>query len=427
MQIYNIPSAWSSCPPLDDKDDYDWAPLYLCEAGFVTPQPENTSDYLHSKLLSFTQGKLCIVYCINKADYDPPSWAWVASPFDTPTWFGLLITIALFALVGRRISMMLNAVNFFIYIGPSNFKNWKNPALFFSLALISFLSYHYEAFMTTNITAPLGLHVLLDIKEWLDNGFRLIVPSMHILNVLRFAMGEEIRQQLGRNISARDLIVDAEMGQGPEQFNLTWRHKMASIKGVFYIYEVLAYKLKTEKIVSRDGNVVCFVINNCLGPFTVLMNSYSSMTGSWFLQNVLLWNGPAGIDRMFQDRYFTKIARKLATNNVKTQALTNGDEITAELRLRLYSNFGVLFLYVGFLLGVSLAVFGIEFRCNVVLSKFSRIFQERYRLILLGLKSAVNLVSGKISKIKKRIFDLFIIIFLNVLALFRIINMCGRK
>lgn len=136
------------------------------------------------------------------------------------------------------------------------------------------------------------------------------------------------------------------------------------------------------------------------------------------MQNVVLWNGPAGIDGMFQDRYFTKIARKLATNNIKTQDATHGDEVATELRLRLYTNFGMLFLYVVFLLSASLAIFWIEFRCNFVLNKLSKICQERYRLILEGLKRAVNVVRGIFSQIRKRICELFIVIFQNVVALF---------
>ncbi|OXA46432.1 hypothetical protein Fcan01_18789 [Folsomia candida] len=338
--------AWSSCPPLDDKADYEWNPLYLCERPVTLSQPQKFSDYLHPLMLGFFQQELYLIYCTNKADYDPPSWAWVTTPFDNPTWLGLLVTFGLFAIIGRRLSMMFDAFNFFIYIGLPNFNNWKNPALFLAIAVTSFLSYHYEAFMTTSITAPLELHVFVDIKEGLDNGFRLIIASLNVLAGLKLLIGVEIRQQIGRNLSDEDVVLDVEIDQLNQQFNLTWRDKMAAIKGVIYIFDTLAYKMKKHKVVSEGDNVLCFIIMKPVGPFTVMMNGYSSMTASWFLQNVKLFNGPSGIYRMFQERYFTKVARGLGKDKVKMQNVKyhGKDEVAAQIRLRLYSNFDLAYL-----------------------------------------------------------------------------------
>ncbi|OXA48485.1 hypothetical protein Fcan01_16547, partial [Folsomia candida] len=334
---------WSTCPPLDDRDEYEWAPLYLCERPITMSQPQQFSDYLHPLLLAFFQRELYLIYCINKADYAAPSWAWVTTPFDNPTWLCLLTTFALFAIIGRRLSMMFDALYFFIYIGPRNFNHWKNPAVFLGLAVTSFLSYHYEAFMTTSITAPLELHVFLDIKEAIDNGFRLIIADLNVLSGLKLLMGVEIKQQIERNLSDGDVVLDVGIEQLNQPFNVTWRDKMASIKGTIYIYDTLAYKVKKDKVVSQGDNVLCFVIRKPFGPFTVTVNGYSSMAASWFLQNAKLFNGPSGIYRMFQERYFTKVARRLGKDRIKMLSLKyNGEgEVAAQIRLKLYSNFDI--------------------------------------------------------------------------------------
>ncbi|OXA48482.1 hypothetical protein Fcan01_16548 [Folsomia candida] len=393
--------AWSSCPPLDEGNDYEWAPLYLCERPVTIRQPEKFFDYLHPFMLAFFQRELYLIYCINKADYDPPSWTWVTIPFDNPTWLGFLCTFVIFAIIGRRLSMVFDAFNFFIYIGVRNFKNWKNPALFLSLTVTSFLSYHYEAFMTTSITAPLELHVFLDIKEAIDNGFRLIIASVNVLAGLKLLMGVEIRQQIGRNLSDEDVVLDVEIEQLNQPFNVTWRDKMANVKGVIYIFDVLAYKMKKYKVVSEGDNVLCFIITKPIGPFTVMVSGYSSMTASSFLQNGRLFNGPSGIYGMFQERYYTKVARRLGKDRIKMQNVKyhGKDEVAAQIRLRLYSNFGILFFYSLFFWGMSLVIFCIEYRFSLFLKKFGGICRGRYDLIFYSVKRGFGFVNGIFSKI----------------------------
>lgn len=66
------------------------------------------------------------------------------------------------------------------------------------------------------------------------------------------------------------------------------------------------------------------------------------------MQNVVLWNGPAGLYGMFQNRYFSNFARQLAKDRLNMVKLKHGgnDEVDRVPRLGLYSNFGILFLYL---------------------------------------------------------------------------------
>ncbi|OXA46094.1 hypothetical protein Fcan01_18982 [Folsomia candida] len=432
------------CPMFDSKSNFKWTPLYICERNIPTTLPDNFSDYVQPLISSFVQRGFYLIYCIPKAEYDRPSWSWIVSPFDTPIWLTLVTCSIIFGAVGRRIAMIFDAMNFFIYISLPKFKHWKHPALFLSLTLTSFLSYHYEAFMTTSITAPLQLHVFTSIKEALDHGFRLVVSSPQVVVLLKAHVGENIAKQVGRNVSFLSVIIDPEIDQVAQPFKITWRDKLASIKGTIYIYDhrsessglgvrtpasggrstqlfleagvrggrsteagvrkisdridrripgleyatfsggrstrgqpeagvrmagrrpeyakypiyvydALAYKLRNTRVFSQGSQVLCFLIKRPIGPFTCVLNSFGTMTASWFLQNFDQWSGPEGIFDMFRERFYTTIARKLAKDRFRMEKLLYGGNYReGEIKLGLLSNFGILFLYWLFCLGYGL-------------------------------------------------------------------------
>lgn len=110
---------------------------------------------------------------------------------------------------------------------------------------------------------------------------------------------------------------------------------------------------------------------------------------------------------MFQNRYFSNFARQLAKDRISMLKLKRGgkDEEEKVPSLGLYSNFGILFVYLLFSLKTASVIFFIELTCVAILRKLSKMLRQRYQLIVAKIRNGVNNVTVACSKIGERFRD----------------------
>lgn len=345
-------------------DDRKWSALSL----YQEEHPENFIDYHHSHvLLGFNQRTYKFLYCVHRADYEKPSWTWILTPFEPAVWLFLSLTIISISLVKRRISMSSDVMQFLLYKPVQNMRNnWSFP-LFSSLSMIIFLSYHYEGMVTTNLTAPLGLASYNSMKQAHEAGFRKVMPDRKYFIKYKKIVGHDFEKQVGRPLKETDIVFEPTIDQVVDRYKLTWQNRMAEIKGMIHMYEVLTKKLGGNRIAVRNDKVICFLIRDPVYTITFKIHAYFGMMASPFLRKGIfkLLNGQAGLYLMFQERYWGNHARKIIKYRIK-ENLCSEPECNHDKVEGIFASFGVLFIYLLCGLVVTIVVFFMETRiCKV--------------------------------------------------------------
>lgn len=172
----------------DCDDENEFAVLKLCEKlAPLNPTDLRLDAVIHAET---HQLPVQLMYCVPRAVLEKPSWLFFLAPFRPAVWIGVFATVALFW-VGGKGNLKYPGHVFLTLINADGLL--KTPSCWaVSVSAVLFLSYHWECWLTTDLTTPLQPYVFRSVKEAREHGYRVILPDPSLFKFVVLLSGEHV-------------------------------------------------------------------------------------------------------------------------------------------------------------------------------------------------------------------------------------------
>lgn len=317
---------------------------------------DGLSDYDHALLAGFHQQVMHSIYCVQQATFTAPSWTWFVTPFDWEIWFLLATSVLFFGLVLRSVEISLDVLFYFIYVPVRNIKRFR-IILIPSLIFISFLSYHYESFTTTQLTAPLHILSYETTKDLVLAGYRFVLPDKSYFPLIQVMAGKQYSEMMGRQVTLEDAYFDKSVNIFRDILRPSWFNSIAKYKGYVPMREQVLNKLGKSEVKVRMDKVSCFVTKTYFVKLTFRLMVYGNLAISKDLARILVWHVDNGIWMWLGDLMWVNFMRRMSKERFQEECLNGCQQGN---KLKLSESVGLLFIVHAVLSFVSVIIYLME-------------------------------------------------------------------
>lgn len=301
---------------------------------------DDLSDYRHSLMAGFNQRRLHSFYCVQKETFTAPTWTWFVTPFDWEIWFLLATSIVLLGLVRQSIRASIEILLYFIYepIGKlDRFSIYTFPSLIF----ISFLSYHYESFITTQITAPRHILIYETTKDLEHAGYKMVIPHLWSFPLAAYFGGKQYKKIMGRELTTDDVHIDSSIDVFFSTLKYAWFDRMATYQGYIHIQDEIFNKLGKAEVKVRTDKVSCFVTEEVFVTLSIRMLMYGPLAGAKSLERILVSHGESWIWNRWINMKWTDFVRRLSKERFEVDYIKESQRVEG---LKLSESIGLIFI-----------------------------------------------------------------------------------
>lgn len=281
------------------------------------------------------------------------------TPLDWKIWFLLTISLVLLGLVRTSTKVSFDVLLFLVHVPLVNPKGF-GVLLFPGLVFMTFLSYHYECFLTTQLTAPLNILIYQTTKQLELAGFKMIIKKKEDFEVYELLAGDTYSAMMGKHMTLNDLNYDLDLDYLETMLKFSWLHRIAKSQSYVPIQEGLRNKLGKSEVKIRTATESCFVTEKVFFGFSYKLMVYGSLAVSRDLDRILVRSEEYGITSRWTDMEFTDFVRRL-----HKESDGEGWEDVTELKLK--ESIGLVFVLLAVLLSGAGLVYLVEDYKRVIL------------------------------------------------------------
>lgn len=339
-----------SCSPYEDST---WTALLLCWGTLEMGAVDELSDYNPVLIAGFNQRRLHPFYCVQKATFTAPKWIWFVTPFDWEIWVLLATSLVLFGLIRQSVRAAFEILFYFFY-EPIRQIDRCGMYTLPSLIFISFLSYHYESFITTDITAPLHILIYKTTKDLELAGYKMVIPNLGSFPLGAFLVGKQYKKIMGKEITTDDILVDHEINIYFSTLKYAWFDRIATYQGYIHIQDEIFTKLGKAEVKVRTDKVSCFVTEEVFENLSTRLLVYGPLAGAKLVNRILVSHGESWIWNRWINMKWTDFVRRLNKERFQVDYVEESQRVQG---LKLSESIGLIFIVHAVVLCVAIIIY----------------------------------------------------------------------
>lgn len=300
---------------------------------------------------------------------ESPSATFMFRTFDAYTWLALFLSFILLAVcVTEKLCLIdcaSNCANFVLFFVRVPLFKLRSYRLGISLALVfvSVLSYNYESYVTSDLIAPLRQEIYHNLRESLENGgYKIAVPDKSSVDLYMPIASPIFKRVTGLTPNRHYLTTvpgvykDFEGMYKPNSIQL-----LAKRKALIFVRQIEASHVE-QFVHAENDEIRCCLIKDSFELFK---------TYNQFRSFLAVRAGQISVrqfEAALRNVYLGLEARTRFSRKDNSTTTVEGYNIkkTKSENVQLHGVFGVVMLYVSLIYVLSLFVFAIELRKEIL-------------------------------------------------------------
>ncbi|CAL8142569.1 unnamed protein product [Orchesella dallaii] len=210
-----------------------------------------------------------IFYCEDTVQFSTSNFAIFINTIDMGVWSLLICCALVFWILNKNYLSGCSIFIMMIYPGFRLEKWLTHHRLFICLCPIMFVSIWYNAFVTSDVVAPIPPNIMQSFKEFFQRGYKFIVRSEDHIQYQMHLYGSYLRK-LGVNLSPENFIIHPDLARNLTTFCDCDTLKLVSkLKGTVDIWGTDAKGMLKRNIFGEHTTVgfVCYIVPEKLQTF----------------------------------------------------------------------------------------------------------------------------------------------------------------